>query len=613
MKERINKLIKKLNKNLFLFITLFFFVGTFELIFIEQMKRIGVHYLIAFSLSLIPLYLVFLIKWHIPEIKFPVQKEKFEPAFIKFSSLGIVFLFYALICVPIFFGGNRFEMSVDSFLYHNMITHSLTSVTSVFSLNTYASVYAISFQRGAEAIVALTQIAFLGRLTPLEAQSLVIGFLFCLSHLKMSKVVGALESMVLHILILSVPTVFLQSLTNYIDIFQIPILIIALSSLLLAKSKKEIFIALMWFGIFGAIKLPALMISIPLVVLISWYQHKKLNLLYLLFAGLIIGLISAPLLLINTFELGSPSAPYSFLFFGGWDIWSTNLLLNRPGVFEKTFFGIKLNNSIFLRFIYSHLRQFLIMNQTYDSRLGGGGMVNVFTLLSFLGILLAKFTKQIKLLIKKPRYKISVFNKIDVIIIIPTIFSFFVIPDTYWFRYMIIPFTLMIFYIMYYLSKIKYLPLKQGILIILAFIGLAGFFTLRNFLIPPSASNRQLDTFINFLHHDPDLEIQLEDFRSQTNDFKTVLFIVDTKNSSGSMVGNYVAALNPSATITYKDVQNIHDFNKEIAHYDAVIYSSTTFQLDDYLAKKAEFEQDGYGVIFLESVAHPDALVITEN
>ena len=523
-----------------IFISFFCFYGVSFLVLDEQFRRLGISPEGAFGitgillLSLGIVTFLYFKKTHFKESS-PVQKQQ------SYFFYFLLLLYLVFLAFTIFWGRTEFERSSDSNFYHHQIIKSLLSFFYEFNLNIESSIYSETFPRVAESFTALFLIIF-QKLTFLRAQFFCFLCLFSFAFFRFCKILEAKLTFVLFVFILSVPTIFLQLHTNYIDLFVVPIFLIGISFLITARSTYSFFIGILWLALLGGLKLPFFIVSFFIILVFGLYkiQHKKLKFTwrFIFLSSLCFALPLFPLLIGNLVKYGSPTAPYSFLFFDGKDVFTSNFFQNRPIEFKE---NMNIFSSSLLRFLYSHFYKGFEFFVHYDARLGGGGFLFLFLILSVVSIYIQKLLTLTKESLSSFHILIEKIEKTELFLILAVI-SLFIIPETYWFRYIILIF---LFFSLILFFEIKKLPPRVKNVLLVFIFSMSFFqFSISKLRIMEHYNKfpQKFSEFLNLtLYSSQRINEEMLALQNYLKNSKKIALFMDLEKHS-RRVGNYVSA-----------------------------------------------------------------------
>lgn len=585
-------------------LTFIFFSGASFLILTEQFKRLGLPILISILLSLslvcIPIYLYKKAdsKKYTSLIK-PKRHNKRTSViglFLIVISLGFVFY-------PVFFAHLSFEISYDSLNYHIPIIKSLATYDTNYNLNDNISTYSVTFPRAAEAMIAIVYRIF-PTLTTLQAEAILLYILFLIAYFIWKEIIHPIRAAIMIISILAIPTIFMQALTNYVDVFIAPITLIAIGILLVANTDKRMLIAFMWIGLLGGIKFPLLAICV-LIVILYLFLVKKLNFRNLFLGAFILGLPVVLLLFANIIKGNSPVAPYSFLFFPGMDISKTNFIRNRPIEFtERPYL-----NTDFERCVYSHIRHPFKAIQSYDARIGGGGIIFLLYIIFFLSVLLVL---SLSLIYKKSNHKKIEWTKykVHLFLLLITFASLIITPETYWFRYIVFTAIIIIMYVMQRIDDLKHLNLSLIFTVSILVISTFNFYYLRYSLVKFIGYQPNINNLLTITHHKLDESHELVTLKEQINNKQITKVTIATEPSypEGAMAGNYLNLFKSNVEINYINLNNLDLKSLRVNKDEIMIIAKNNIQknTDDYFVPGTE-------QILVKSDVEDDAILYIPN
>lgn len=561
-------------------LTLIIFGFSNFLILLEQLKRLGVGVPLAIAISLIvPIIVSWLLIRSTSERAQSVIELKKLFFWKNILAILVFTLFWCFIVAPIILGNVAFETSWDSGAYHAQIVKSLGEIGSSYSLNNTVLIYSHTYFRGGEALVTMVNLLLPG-FTFLQAQVIILYILFLISLFVLSKRIGLINSMAFHFIVLLIPTIYFQVQTNYTDIFQLPLGIIGISYIFDSKSKRELFLGVIWISMLAGTKtslVPLGFITILVALIVFYFKQKdwmKKELLFSIVLSIVIFILPFILLLAGNYVYyRNPFAPYKMLFFTGEDINETNFIPNRYGLFSDLGEG---EDSALKRFFYSHVTNSTnyLSQSYYDARLGGGGLI--FVIFMILGVFLffrtaRKFIK-VKFEFLKEKKLLTDFSLIIIFFV-----SVVIIPETHWFRYIIFPFTILAFYVISNLNSLnkKYLYPLWAIIFI---VGLFQIIQIKNVIIPTELSGSKVLNIITYQPRKDENNTKLIYMKTKLSASDNVLYIIVRDTTPENVLwGNGLSMLNISSTIDYKYLSGLAELeevcNYEANGYDVVIIS----------------------------------------
>lgn len=571
-------------------LTFFFFLSISFLILNEQMKRLGVTPFVSILSSLVFLSLITVsILRFLPESPNKEHPIQFNKRF--YIPLLLLLGYFALISFPLLSGQVAFERSVDSDLYHHQATKSIVSITDTYQLNEeVVSYYSPVFHRVGESLSALFTLIF-PFLTFLQAQYVCFLFLMFFTFYRLSKLWPSSYVAIFLVTILSAPTIFLQLHTNYVDLLLVPLFLIGLSYLILSTTRFEFLLATMWLALVGGLKLPLFLVMA--LLLLFFYIHKKIHfdLKFILLTGLIFSLPLAPLLLANLWTTGTPVAPYSILFCEGWDVMEMNFLPNRPPAFRAE--GL-LEHSAWARFVYSHFLCAFDFRQGYDSRLGGGGMMFPATIVIYVSFLIYK-SRRCK---KEIEFRLKHVCDFPFLILPLIILALVIIPETYWFRYVIIVFVSMLFYIFWETRELKNQKLQKRLMTFFVIISVSQFLLVRARHVTAHDLPLNPIHFVNVPHFTSvPLNQKMKLLKKALKKSDNILMFFPDGPIYDNLTGIYASAMPPLSKLEYRKFDRTRDYDIEelIKKYDAIIFVDTDL-------KKLATRYKGKGICFSDGL-----------
>lgn len=555
---------RNLQEKFLIFISFYFFCGSSFLLLNEQFRRLRIPWENAFFISGIVLFVLMgMVFFYFRKNTFYVSEtllKKSKKNLFEKNIFYFFFLFYLILLgFSIFSFQVQFEKSVDSEMYHLQIIKSLLSFFQDFNLNSELPIYTETFPRMAESFSALWLIMF-QKLTFLQGQFFCFLFLISFAFFRFYKILEARTTFVFFVFLLSVPTIFLQLQTNYIDLFVVPLFLIGVSFLMRAKSEFDFFLGLLWLALLGGVKLPFFIISFFTIFCFFIYKKQKKEITFkwkgLFLGGICFCLPLLPLLVVNFMEYSSPVAPYSLLFFNGEDVFNVNFLPNRPPEFREIDIFAEWGG---LRFLYSHFYKSFEFFVHYDARLGGGGFLFPLLLLGVGVIYLQKIfcgwkTKSLSFKATVRKFKIS-----DWLLVV-AIFSMVIIPETYWFRYIILTFlclALILFFKIETFSK----KIKKTVLLLILGLSFSQFFISKIKIMEVySQAPKSISDFLNFnFYSSKNINENLLRLKKQLKDSKSIALFMNLE-SHDRLIGSYLSALPVFSKVKYFNLDATSEF-----------------------------------------------------
>ena len=276
-----------------------------------------------------------------------------------------------------------------------------------------------------------------------------------------------------------------------------------------------------------------------------------------------------PLLIGNLVKYGSPTAPYSFLFFDGKDVFTSNFFQNRPIEFKE---NMNIFSSSLLRFLYSHFYKGFEFFVHYDARLGGGGFLFLFLILSVVSIYIQKLLTLTKESLSSFHILIEKIEKTELFLILAVI-SLFIIPETYWFRYIILIF---LFFSLILFFEIKKLPPRVKNVLLVFIFSMSFFqFSISKLRIMEHYNKfpQKFSEFLNLtLYSSQRINEEMLALQNYLKNSKKIALFMDLEKHS-RRVGNYVSASPVFSSVEYFDLNKNKpfDLNKVFENFDTVI------------------------------------------
>jgi hypothetical protein len=163
---------------------------------------------------------------------------------------------------------------------------------------------------------------------------------------------------------------------------------------------------------------------------------------------------------------------------------------------------------------------------------------------------------------------------------------FSVSPENYWFRYIILLYAVVLFYVFILISRQK-THTKNAFLMIAAIISLSQLFIVKSEAIAQRGLPNTIRNVLTYPNYEAGLNSPLQGLKDPLHSKRRVLCLT-TEDPSRLLVGNYVAALHPRARIRYADGRR---FSRRLSRvkqfagkYDLVLFTGKDLITEDRLS-----------------------------